>query len=336
MKKGKPEPKIDEKKLLEYAKTVIETEASAVKGLIPFLNSSFVRACKTLASCKGRIVTTGMGKAGIIAQKISATLASTGLPSLFLHPAEALHGDLGRVVEGDVVLMLSNSGMTEEILKLIQPVKRAGAVIISITSDKSSLLAQSSDISLSIGTVTEACPLGFAPSASTAAMLALGDALALAILNMRIERGDFSIEEYAQYHPAGAIGRRLLKVTDVMRKGDAAPVLPESATVEEAILSITKARAGAAVLVDEQGRLAGIFTDGDLRRYIRAGNRNISTDRISDFMTRNPKYVTSDALAAEALSILKKFSIGELPVVDSEMRPIGVVNLKDISGIEFS
>ncbi|MCX7704573.1 MAG: SIS domain-containing protein, partial [Planctomycetota bacterium] len=233
----KNEKKTEEERLLDYARTVIENESRAVRDVIQHLSEPFVEACKKLASCKGRIVTTGMGKAGIIAQKISATLASTGTPSLFLHPAEALHGDLGRVVEGDVVLILSNSGTTEEVLRLIPPVKRAGATIVSITGDLSSPLARNSDIALCIGKVTEACPLGLAPSASTTAMLALGDALALSILNMRMERGDFSVEEYAQFHPAGAIGREFLKVTEVMRKGEAAPVLSQDATIEEVILA---------------------------------------------------------------------------------------------------
>lgn len=321
--------------ILRFASSVIETEASAIKEVSEHLDSSFVKACRKILGLSGRLIVTGMGKAGIIAQKISATFASTGTPSLYLHPAEALHGDLGRVVEGDVVLMLSNSGATEEIVRLIPLVKRAGAFIIAITGEPGSLLGQNADITLSIGTVTEACPLKFAPSASTAAMLALGDALALTVLNERIERGEFSAEKYAEYHPGGAIGRRLLKVTEVMRKGDAAPVLKQNSSVEQVILAITEARAGAAVLVDDEGRLVGIFTDGDLRRYIKSGNRNIRQDKVCDFMTHNPKYVGAETLAAEAHSILRKYSIGELPVVDDGMRPIGVVNLKDITGIEF-
>jgi len=326
---------MDEKDILEFAKTVIETEASAVRGVSEHLSQPFVEACRVIDALKGRLVVSGMGKAGIIAQKISATFASTGVPSLYLHPAEALHGDLGRVTEDDVVLMLSNSGATEEIVRLIPSVKRAGAFVIGITGESDSPLGQNADITLCIGNITEACPLKFAPSASTAAMLALGDALALAVLNIRIEKGEFSIDRYAEFHPAGAIGRKLLKVTEVMRKGDAAPVLNQNSSVEEVILAITKAQAGAAVLVDEQGKLVGIFTDGDLRRYIKGGGRNITDDRVADFMTRNPKYVDADRLAAEAHSILKKFSIGELPVVDESFRPIGVVNLKDITGIEF-
>jgi arabinose-5-phosphate isomerase len=317
---------------IEYARDVLKTEAKAIESLIERVDENFLRAVDAIISCPAKVVVTGLGKPGIIAQKISATLASTGTPSLFLHPTEAIHGDLGRVLADDIVLALSNSGETEEIVRLIEPIKRIGAKIIAVTGNSQSTLAKNSDIVLDMGEIAEACPLKLAPSASTTAMLALGDALALTVMQRRTERGDFTIEDYALYHPGGYIGRKLLKVTEVMRRGDAAPTVPEEATVEEVIVAITRARAGAAVITSREGKITGVFTDGDLRRYVR-GKHNIHTDRIADVMTKNPKRIGADKLAAEAHSILTKFKIGELPVVDKDDRPLGVVNLKDVTGI---
>jgi arabinose-5-phosphate isomerase len=317
---------------IEYARNILKTEAKAIESLIERVDENFLRAVDAIISCSGRVVVTGLGKPGIIAQKISATLASTGTPSLFLHPAEAIHGDLGRLLADDVVLILSNSGETEEIVRLIEPIKRIGARTIAITGNSRSTLAKNSDIVLDMGEITEACPLKLAPSASTTAMLALGDALALTVMQRRTEKGDFTIEDYAAYHPGGSIGRKLLKVTEVMRTGEAAPTVPENATVEEVIVAITRARAGAAVITNSEGKMTGVFTDGDLRRYVR-GKHNIHSDKIADVMTKNPKKISRDKLAAEAHSILTKFKIGELPVVDENNRPLGVVNLKDIIGI---
>jgi arabinose-5-phosphate isomerase len=317
---------------IEYARDILRTEAKAIESLIERIDENFLRAIDAIISCAGRVVVTGMGKPGIIAQKISATLASTGTPSLFLHPTEAIHGDLGRVLSGDIVLILSNSGETEEIVRLIEPIKRIGAKIIAITGNSHSPLGKNSDIVLDMGEITEACPLRLAPSASTTALLALGDALALTVMQRRTEKGDFTIEDYAAYHPGGSIGRKLLKVTEVMRSGEAAPILTEDATVEDVIVAITRARAGAAVIVSREGKVAGIFTDGDLRRYVRT-KHNIHSDRIGDVMTKNPEKIYADKLAAEAHAIMTKFKIGELPVVDQDDRPLGVVNLKDITGI---
>jgi arabinose-5-phosphate isomerase len=316
---------------LEYAREVLNTEAEAIRKVAGMLNEDFLKAMDMVIGCKGRIILTGMGKAGIVAQKISSTLASTGTPSLFIHPAEARHGDLGRITDSDIMIILSNSGSSEEIVNLIGPVKRMGAKIIGITADSGSPLGSNSDVPLCIGNIEEACPLKLAPSASTTAMLALGDALALAVLNRRMESGTFGIEEYAAFHPGGALGRSLMKVTEVMRAGNAAPVLNEDATVRDAIKAISDAKAGAAVVVNDKGRMTGIFTDGDLRRYL-LKEHDVTKDRIADAMIRNPVSLTEDASVADALNIFRNRKIGEIPVTDADGSPVGVVNLKDITG----
>ncbi len=318
---------------LDYAKEVLAAEARAIQQVVDLLDDSFVKAVDMLTDCRGMVVLTGMGKPGIIAQKISATLASTGTPSLFLHPAEARHGDLGRITDSDVVVMLSNSGATGEIVELVSPVKRIGAKIIAITGDKDSPLGSNCDILLNIGKIEEACPLKLAPSASTTAMLALGDALALAVLNRRRESGTFGIEDYAAFHPGGALGRSLMKVTEIMRSGDAAPVVKENATVTQVIKAISDAKAGAAVVVDAKGKMTGIFTDGDLRRYLLA-EHDVRKDRVGDVMVKKPASLSADASVADALNIFRHRKIGEIPVIDDSGKPLGMVNLKDISGFE--
>lgn len=315
---------------LEYAREVLRSEAQAIENVASLLDENFLNALEIVIGCKGKVVLVGMGKAGIIAQKISATLASTGAPSLYLHPAEARHGDLGRITNSDIVVMLSNSGATEEIVNLIGPVKQIGAKIIAITAGPESPLGSSCDVLLAIGQIEEACPLKLAPSASTAAMLALGDALALGALNRRKEEGSFGIEEYAAFHPGGALGRKLMKVTEVMRTGDASPVLDEATSVAQVIEAITSARAGAAVIVNSEGVMTGIFTDGDLRRYV-LKKHDVDKDRIGDKMVRNPRSLGEDASVADALHIFSKHKIGELPVLDESGKPLGVVNLKDIT-----
>lgn len=317
---------------LEYAREVLRSEAQAIENVAGLLDDNFLKALDMVISCHGKVVLTGMGKAGVIAQKISATLASTGTPSLYLHPAEARHGDLGRITDSDIVVMLSNSGATEEIVNLIGPVKQIGAKIIGITAGKESPLGSSCDVLLAMGHIEEACPLKLAPSASTAAMLALGDALALTALKRRKEEGSFGIEEYAAFHPGGALGRKLMKVTEVMRTGDAAPVLGENAPVAQVIEAITSARAGAAVIVNSEGAMSGIFTDGDLRRYV-LKKHDVQKDRIGKMMVRNPKKLGKDDSVADALHIFSKHQIGELPVLDESGKPLGVVNLKDITGL---
>jgi arabinose-5-phosphate isomerase len=310
---------------LAYARQVLKTEAEAIYSLLERLDSDFVRATDMVLACKGRVVVTGMGKAGIIAQKISATLASTGTPSLYLHPAEAYHGDLGRVIGQDTVLILSNSGETEEIVRLVPLIRKIGAKVICITSRKGSTLAKLSDLTLNIGQIEEACPLGLAPSASTTAMLALGDALALCVLKAR----GFDAEQYAFYHPGGELGRKLMKVQELMRTGDRNPTAHEQTSVRKALYLITCARAGAVSVVDSEGRLTGIFTDGDLRRGMEKDPLLLEKN-LKDVMTRTPITIEAGKLATEALALLKERKIDELPVVDGEGRPVGMLDVQDL------
>jgi arabinose-5-phosphate isomerase len=310
---------------LAYARNVLETEAKAIIGLIPLLDENFEKATDWVASCSGRVVVTGMGKSGLIAQKISATFASTGTPSLYLHPAEAIHGDLGRVLKEDILLSLSNGGETEELVRLIPCIRRIGSKIISITGNPESTLGKHSDLVLWIGKIEEACPLGLAPTTSTTVMLALGDALAMCVSQKR----HFTREEYALYHPGGSLGRKLMKVSEIMRTGDANPCVPTTTTVVEVLFAITKARAGAAIMVDSQGKLCGIFTDGDLRRRLK-NQPNLLQLPISEAMTKNPITVHQDTLVVDALRILKEKKIDEVPVIDSNGYPAGMLDVQDV------
>lgn len=311
---------------IDKAKKVLSIEAKAIRELIPRLTSDFKRAVEIILNCSGRIVVTGMGKPGIIGQKISATLSSTGTPSLFLHPAEAIHGDLGRVTKDDIVLALSNSGETEEIVKLLPIIKKIGARLISFTGDKLSALGKRSDFVIDVSVKREACPLGLVPTASTTAMLAMGDALAIALLE---ERG-FKVEDFAFYHPGGTIGKRIwLKVEDVMRKGTANPLVRENTTVKEVLCKITKARAGSATIVDKKGKLSGIFTDGDLRRHLE-NDPELIKRKVKDVMTKNPITIGFDKLAVEALNILQKKKIDEIPVVNKNGKPMGLIDVQDL------
>lgn len=311
---------------IERAKEVLKVEAEAIRDLIERINGDFQRATEILYACKGRIVVTGMGKAGIIAQKISATLSSIGCPSLWLHPAEAIHGDMGRVVKEDVVLALSNSGETEELIRLLPAIKEIGTQLISLTGNTASTLARNSDITLDVGVQAEACPLGLVPTASTTAMLAMGDALAIVVL----EKKGLKKEEFAFYHPGGNLGKRLLlKVKDIMRKGAQSPVVSKDVLVKDVLLAVTSARAGCACVVDEQGTLIGIFTDGDLRRHLEHNN-NLVMRRIKDVMTANPIVIGEEKLAAEALGILRSKNIDEVPVVDDQKRPVGLLDVQDL------
>ena len=311
---------------VRYGKKVIALEAQVLERLVDRVDAGFQRAVDFIFNCKGRVVVTGIGKAGIIGQKISATLASTGTPSYWLHPSEARHGDLGRVVKEDVVLALSNSGETE-VTALLPFVKKIGARVIAITGSSESTLARHSDVVLDIGQIEEPCPLGLAPSASSTAMLALGDALALTVLKRR----NFSKEEYAFYHPGGELGRKLLIVEVVMRSGQANPVVKEGCQVLEAlkVMTHTPGRPGAVSVVDGKGRLTGFFTDGDLRR--RLGRRqDFLKGAIKEVMTRNPKTIREDSLAAEAYNILKVNKIDQLPVVDKKGIPVGILDVQDL------
>lgn len=310
---------------LDKAREVLRTEAEAILSLTKRLDGGFEQAIAAIAAGKGHLVVTGMGKAGLIGQKVSATFASTGTPSIFLHPAEAYHGDLGRVVAEDVVLALSNSGETDELVRLLAPLRQIGAKIIAITSSKDSTLGRNADIVVELGRIEEACPLGLAPSATTTAILALGDALALCVLEAR----GFDKEKFAFYHPGGDLGRRLLRVADVMRTGERNAVVPEDTLIADAIAAITRARAGAVIVTDPAGRLSGIFTDGDLRRTMGRDPKLISA-RIRDVMTRNPRTIGSDRLASEALKILREKKIDELPVVDAKGAPVGMLDVQDL------
>ena len=313
-------------KHIKRAKTVLSIEGNAILSLSKRINKEFDKIINFLAKSKGRIIVTGMGKPGFIAQKVSATLSSTGSPSLYLHPAEALHGDLGRVTGDDALLLFSNSGETEEIIKLLPIAKKIGAKLIAITGNKKSTLAVNADFVLDASVKKEACSLGLAPTTSTTAMLAMGDALAVALLDKK----GFKEKDFAFFHPGGTLGKRLLlTVEDIMRTGTANPVIKENALVKDALLKITKARSGCANIVNKKGILTGIFTDGDLRRHF-DGKTNIANRKIKEVMTASPVTIKKEKLAAEAFQILRLKKIDEIPVVDNSGRPIGLLDVQDI------
>jgi len=308
------------------AKKVLKIEAEAIAALMRRLGGEFNKAIEVLSECRSRVIVTGMGKGGLIGQKISATLSSTGTPSLFLHSAEAIHGDLGRVTKDDVVVAISNSGETEELIRLLPLIKKIGARLIALTGRPRSTLARHSDVVLDVSVSKEACPLGLAPTASTTATLAMGDALAVCLLKKK----GFREEDFAFFHPGGALGKRLLlKVEDIMRRGAANPVVKENALVRDVLLKITEARAGAASVVGKTGRLTGIFTDGDLRRHMESGDQLVAR-KVKDVMTKDPVTISKERLASEALRILKDKRIDEVPVVDERHRPIGMLDVQDL------
>ncbi len=312
--------------VIKRAKCVLDIEAKAVSELKKNINRDFQQALELVLNAKGRIVVTGVGKTGIIGQKFSATLSSTGTPSLFLHSAEAIHGDLGRVIEDDVVIILSYSGESEEIRKLLPVLKKIGVKIISITGNPQSLMARYSDIVLNTAVKKEACPLGLAPTASTTAMLAMSDALAVCLLELK----GFKEKDFALYHPGGSLGRRLLlKVEDIMRKGSANSVVREDKKISDVLIKITQARAGSASVIDKDGKLVGIFTDGDLRRHLEI-DLNLLRKKVKEVMTKYPKTVNPQMLAVEAMRILKDKKIDEVPVVDDNMRPVGLLDVQDL------
>jgi arabinose-5-phosphate isomerase len=319
--------------VLERARTVLQAESDAIRALADRLDERFARAVELLLGCRGRVVTTGVGKAGAIARKMAATLASTGTPALFLHPAEGQHGDLGVVTPEDVVIALSYSGESDEVLRLLPALRRIGPCLIAMAGNPRSSLALAATLTLDVTVEAEACPLGLAPTTSAAAMLALGDALAMATMEAR----SFTREDFALFHPAGALGRRLtMRVSDVMRTGDQMAVVPASKSLIDVMAAISRAGAGAAFMVDGEGRLTGILTEGDIRRAL-LKDRNALDQPVEAIMNRSPLVIAGDPLAVEALSILEESPRrpGEAPVVDPEGRPVGLIMLKDLlrSGI---
>lgn len=317
------DPNIDPVTLLQLARDVLETEAEAVRQLAPRLGETFVQACRLLLACRGRVVVLGMGKSGHIGGKIAATLASTGTPAFFVHPGEAGHGDLGMITPQDVVLALSNSGETTEILLILPMIRRLGVSLITITGDPSSTLAREADVNLDAGVEREACPLGLAPTASTTATLALGDALAVALLHTR----GFSREDFSRSHPGGKLGRRLLlHVADVMVKGERMPVVGRDASLTEALLEITRKGLGMTAVVDADGRAVGVFTDGDLRRVLEKVD-NVRTVGIAEVMTCGGVRIAPDLLAAEAAQLMEQRRINALLVEDRDGRLVGALNM---------
>ncbi|GGB83580.1 arabinose 5-phosphate isomerase KdsD [Marinobacterium zhoushanense] len=311
---------------LRTGSRTIELELDAVQNLLKHLDQRFSHACELMLNCRGRVIVTGMGKSGHIGNKIAATLASTGTPSFFVHPGEASHGDLGMITPDDLVLALSNSGETAEVVTILPLIKRMQAPLISITARPDSTLSKAADVSLHIPVDREACPLGLAPTSSTTAQLVLGDALAIALLEAR----GFSAEDFAFSHPGGALGRRLLlKVDDIMHTGDAIPVVGAETSVRDALLEMTRKHLGMTAVIDSNSALLGIFTDGDLRRTLDQ-EVDLKQTRISDVMTTNCTTVQPGILAAEALQIMQSRKINALVVVNADKHPVGALNMHDM------
>ena len=318
---------------LEYAREVIKAEADAIGSVTHIVDSSFGRAAAMIYNCVGSCIVSGIGKAGIIGQKISATLASTGTPSHFLHPAEAIHGDLGRLRKDDVVMVLSYGGETDEITRLINLVKQLEIKLIAITGQSDSTLGEHSDVVLCMGRMSEACPLGVAPSVSTACMLAVGDALAFTVMKAR----KFSVEDYVRFHPGGSLGAKLMTVEQSMmfKPGEKLPIAGSGETISQLLEKTSDVkRHGAVMVVDADGRLAGIVTDADLRRLVTKHGRKALEFKACEVMTADCKKIRVDALAAEATAIFHKYRIDELPVVDADNRPVGVIDVQDILTIK--
>jgi arabinose-5-phosphate isomerase len=320
---------VDHPALIE-ARRVLEVEAAAIVGLIDHLDETFVNVVELINNISGRVVTMGLGKSGIICKKISATLASTGTPSFFLHPAEAIHGDLGMVVRGDVVLAVSNSGETEELVRLIPSIKRIGADIVAITGNPSSTLAKTADYHLSAAISKEACPLGLAPTASTTATLALGDALAMALL---LRKG-FKEEDFAFLHPGGKLGKRFLRVRDLMHIGDDVPIVNESAEMHDVIYEMSKKGFGITAVIDDRGVLAGVISDGDLRRLLQNDDQLVRKSA-RESMKKNPMTIDGTELASAALQVMEQKKITSLFIVDSDRRVEGIIHLHDLWGLEL-
>ncbi len=316
----------ESEKLLVLGRAVIATETEALKQLNERIDEHFVQACLHMLNCEGRVVVLGMGKSGHIGNKIAATLASTGTPAFFIHPGEASHGDLGMIKDDDVVIVLSNSGETDEIITLLPIIKRLGIPLITMTGNRNSSLAKSASVNIDVSVAKEACPLGLAPTASTTAALAMGDALAIALLEAR----GFNADDFAVAHPGGMLGRRLLlRVNDIMHTDGELPAVMETILLKEALYVMTQKGLGSTAVIDAENRVLGIFTDGDLRRTL-DDNTDIHKVTIAEVMTHNCKNITKDCLAAEALAIMDTSRINALPVVDGNNKLIGLLNMHDL------
>ncbi len=313
-----------------FAQQVIDAEACAVRNLSAALDESFDAAVRLVLDCPGAVLTSGIGKAGHVARKLSASFSSTGTPSHYLNPAEAVHGDVGSVRKGDVVIILSYSGESDEIVRMLSVIKKLGNAVIAITGTGGNSLAKFSDVVLKIGKVEEACPLGLAPSTSTVAMAALGDAMFLTVMKLRA----FTADDFALYHPAGQLGRKLIRVREAMsfRRGENLPVASDRLTVGQVLREVSslKRRSGAVVLVDADGRLRVIFSDGRRRRLDLADEDRALKRPIADVMTHDPKRINGDHLASEAMAVLRQYRIDDLPVVDDDNRPIGLIDVQDL------
>jgi arabinose-5-phosphate isomerase len=314
----------------EFAIQVIETEANAVRAMVGAIDNEFEQAVRLILDCPSAVLTCGIGKAGHVARKMSATLASTGTPSHFLSPTDALHGDLGAIRHGDVILIFSSSGESDEILRLLSIVKKLDHPIIAVTASRNSGLGRHANVVLKMGAIEEACPLRLAPSASTTAMMALGDALALSVMMLR----KFTAEDFALFHPAGQLGRKLIKVREAMtfRRGENLPIASDKLTVGQVLheVSTIKRRSGAVILVDQSGKMTGIFTDGDLRRLVTDDDGSGLKRPVADVMKRDPKRIHEDELASDAMAVMRQFRIDELPVVDGEDKPVGLIDVQDL------
>ena len=310
----------------ETARKVLEIEADAIREMAARVDASFDRALDVLLACAGRVVATGMGKSGIVAQKVSATLASTGTPSLFLHPVEALHGDLGRIVRGDCVLAISYSGETRELVQLLPPIKRLGVPLVALTGRPRSTVAAAADVHLDVSIREEACPLGLAPTASTTAALAMGDALAMALQ----ERRGFTVDDFAVLHPGGDIGKKLLRIEDVMHRGEQVPRVRPEAAMREVLFEMTRKRLGMTTVVDGGGTLLGLISDGDLRRQMVEHGDTLLDRTAGECMTRGPVTIGRGVLATAALAVMERRKITSLPVVDAKGVVEGVVHLHDL------
>lgn len=326
-KKRPPTDRLQPKAQLAWARTVLTTEAAAISALADRLGDGFLAAVEALATTRGRVITCGIGKPGFIAQKLSATLASTGVPSHYVHPAEAAHGDLGRITADDTVVLLSNSGTTEELVRLLLPLRRLGCTRIALTGDAQSPLAQGCDVVVELGAIDEACPMGLVPTASSAALHAVADALAMTLAWRR----DFSRSDYALLHPGGKLGRQVLKVKELMRHGKAHPVVHERTQLSEAVVVMTNTpgRPGATNVVDGKGLLVGIFTDGDLRRLAEQRRLDFAAP-VKAVMSKRPRVVSPEELVLTASALMREAHVDQLPVVAADGKPVGLLDVQDL------